>query len=720
MNVSPQDLLQAAIGHHQAGRLQEAERLYREILAADARHSGALHLLGLIAHQVGQNEAAAALIGDAIAIDGAKSAYHSNLGLALQALKRLEEALAAHETALRLQPDFANAHCNRGNVLKELDRFEEALAAYNVALCLEPSMATAHSNRGNVLRELDRFDESLASCDTALRIKPGYANAHSNRGDSLVHLGRLEEALASYETALCIAPDRAEALYNCANVLRELGRFAGSIASSDAALRIKPDYANAYCNRGVCLERLGRISEALISLNAAICLKPDLTEAHSDRALVLSALGQLDEALAASRTALRIQPDFVSAHCNLILNSHYGSEISSDMLRVAAQGFGRLYSPLSPSFANSHDPDRRLRIGYVSGDFRRHSVSYFLMPVFEHHDPRSFELFCYPTRATGDEVTSRLRSKADHWQSVAELTDQAAAELIRRDQIDILIDLSGHTSANRLPIFALKPAPVQVSWLGFPGTTGLAAMDYRLVDAVTDPESESTDWTSETLIRLPNGFLCYEPPMEAPDVHPPPCLDAPLTFGSFNNPAKLSLTTLDAWAELMRRLPDSRLLLKGIPFGDEAARSLLLKRLKARGVTADRLTLLPRVDDPGGHLDLYGKIDVALDPFPYNGTTTTCEALWMGVPVVTLGGTRHSGRVGASLLTRLGLQELIASSGEDYVRIAADLATDRERLGQLRQNLRSRMKASPLCDGPAFTRDLEAAFRSMWRKHLTS
>ena len=715
MAASHSELLEAAIGHHQSGRLADAERLYREILAADARHADALHLLGVIAHQMGQNEAAAALIGEAVAINGAKSAYHSNLGIALQALNRLDEALAAYDGALRLQPDFANAHCNRGNVLKELGRMDEALASYEASLCIEPDFAKAHSNRGNALRELGRLDKSLAACDTALRIKPDYASAHSNRGGALERLGRLSEALTFYETALCIAPDLAEALYNRGNVLRELGRFDKALAACGAALRIKPDYANAHSTRGTSLERLGRLSEALASYEAVLCIAPDHVDALHNRGYILTALGYLDEAPAFYEAALRIKPDFVSAYSGLILGLHYGSGIEGGAIQSAAQRFAHLYKAVSPSFANFPDPGRRLRIGYVSGDFGRHSVSYFLAPVLANHDRDAFELFCYSTRPRDDDMTARLRASADHWRTLAGLTDDLAAALVRSDQIDILIDLSGHTAHNRLTVFAQKPAPVQVSWLGFPGTTGLAAMDYRVVDAITDPEGRTADWTSESLIRLPHGFLCFDPPREAPDVASPPCLDGLLTFGSFNNPAKLSLATLNAWADLMRRLPESRLLLKGLPFGDEAARALLLERLESRGVTADRITLLAWAPDRGGHLGLYGKIDVALDPFPYNGTTTTCEALWMGVPVVTLEGTRHSGRVGASLLTRLGLQELIAADTESYIRIAADLAADRERLSKLRQSLRPRMSASPLCDGPAFTRDLEAAFRSMWR-----
>lgn len=577
--MSPGLFLEQALAHHRSGRLAEAERLYREILAIDAHHSDALHLLGVIAHQVGQSEAGAALIGQAIAIKGDEAAYHSNLGIALQALNRPDEALAAYDAALRIAPDHAEAHSNRGTVLKSFERLGEALASYDSALGINPDLADAHSNRGSTLRALGRVDEAIASFEAALRLKPAYLEAHSN----------------------------------------------------------------------------------------------------------------------------------------LIFDLHYGSDVDASVITAAAQRFAGLFKPASPSFANPPDPSRRLRIGYVSGDFGRHSVPYFLTPVLTHHNSEAVETICYATSSRNDDVTAGLRALAGHWRSLVGLTDQAAADQVRRDEIDILVDLSGHTAFNRLPLFALKPAPVQVTWLGFPDTTGLAAIDYRLVDAVTDPEGGSGSWTSETLFRLPGGFLCFDPPAEAPEAGSPPCLHGPLTFGSFNNPAKLSSATLDVWAALMARVPESRLLLKGRPLRDQAAQTLLLERLEARGVSADRVSLHGWAPDAGGHLGLYRQIDIALDPFPYNGTTTTCEALWMGVPVVTLEGTRHSGRVGASLLTQVGLQELIAADTAAYLRIAADLAADPERLSELRRTLRQRMSTSPLCDGPAFTRDLEAAFRTMWR-----
>ena len=343
-------------------------------------------------------------------------------------------------------------------------------------------------------------------------------------------------------------------------------------------------------------------------------------------------------------------------------------------------------------------------------------MAFFVEPLLKGHDRQAVEVFCYAEVTRPDTVTAHLQGLADHWLVTVGLSDEELAERIRADGIDILVDLAGHTAKNRLRVFARKPAPVQVTWLGYPNTTGLEAIDYRLVDAVTDPVGEADAWASETLVRLEGGFLCYGGVKDAPEPTVPPCLKTgTVTFGSFNNPAKVSAATFDAWATLLSRLPQARLLLKGKPFADAATRALFLARLGERGVAAERVELVAWLPGAAAHLALYHRVDIALDPFPYNGTTTTCEALWMGVPVVTLRGDRHAGRVGASLLSQIGLTDLIANSVEEYVAIALALAGNPGHLHELRRSLRSRMAASSLCDGRAFARKMEAAFRTMWQ-----
>lgn len=352
-----------------------------------------------------------------------------------------------------------------------------------------------------------------------------------------------------------------------------------------------------------------------------------------------------------------------------------------------------------------------MKIGYVSGDFRRHSVANFLLPLFRHHDRSRFQVYCYTNNAWSDDVTERLIAASDHWRRIFALDDEAAAKLIAEDGIDVLLDLSGHTANNRLSLFARQPAPVQATWLGYPGSTGIEAIQYRLVDAITDPPDEADSHYSERLVRLDKGFLCYEPLDEAPEPIARP--DGPVRFGSFNNPAKLSPATLELWMKVLEAVDGSELVLKGRSLADAKMRQTLLTRFAKRGISPERIVLLEHMAAPERHMAAYGEVDIALDPFPYNGTTTTCEALWMGVPVVTLLGARHSARVGASLLTQVGLESLIARDERDYVRLAADLAADHRRRSGLRGKLRGMMRASPLCDGPGFARRLEEAYRGM-------
>jgi predicted O-linked N-acetylglucosamine transferase (SPINDLY family) len=365
-----------------------------------------------------------------------------------------------------------------------------------------------------------------------------------------------------------------------------------------------------------------------------------------------------------------------------------------------------------------HDrsPERRLKIGYVSSDFRQHSVAWFIEPVLAHHDRERFEIFCYANLFQEDAVTERLKAHADHWRKIYGLPDELAAQQIRADQIDILVDLNGHTAENRLLVFARKPAPVQVTWLGYPNTTGLSAMDYRLTDGFADPVGMTEPFHSETLIRLPECFSCYQPPRDAPAVSELPAKEKGyITFGSFNKLTKVTPEVMATWARILQAVPGSRLALQSAGLGEDAMQQMVREAFAGLGITPERLELHGHDRSQKTHLERYRNIDIGLDPFPYNGTTTTCDALWMGVPVVTLAGKVHAGRVGVSQMSNLGLTELIGQTPEEYVAIATRLATDRERLGALRKELRSRMTASPLMDAPRFTTNLEQAYRGMWK-----
>lgn len=673
-------LFDDALLNHQAGRLGEAERCYREILAIDAHHSDALHLLGVLAHQVGENDKAVELIDAAIGINQSVPGYHCNRGVALLTLGRLNDAVAAYDVALRLKADYAEAHSNRGNALKDLGRFEEALGSCNAAIIVRPDLAEAYSNRGNALQYLVRYKEALIACTTATRLYPGAAAAHYNRGNALLHLGRHEEALAAF----------------------------------DVAIRLKRDYADAHANRGVVLGKLGFLEAALASYDTAIRLTPNHIGALLSRGHALMELGRMDEALAAYNFVIDLKPNYASAYSNRLLALHYQAADARGSILTAARQFGAQFDRAGPDEVSvgEADPERRLRIGYVSGDFRRHPVGYFLAPVLTNHDRSKVELFCYSAFHGGDDITEYLRASSDHWRSLVGLNDEAAANLVRCDKIDILIDLSGHTDHNRLPMFALRAAPVQVSWLGYFGTTGLAAMDYVLADRFVVPDDENGNFT-ESIWRLPDSYLCFSPPDFEVAIEPATKAKT-ITFGNFNNYSKSSSYAITLWSRILARVPDSRLLLKTKALGDENVRRKVLRRFSEYGVGAERLQLegaAPRAD----LLAAYNRIDIALDPTPYGGGTTTAEALWMGVPTVTLRGGSWVGRVSESILSTVGLPDLVATTPEEYVEIAAQLAADLPRRVSLRLNLRTMLEESPLCRGAGFTRNLEAALRAMWR-----
>jgi protein O-GlcNAc transferase len=679
-------LLMEGVRYHQAGRLSSAEDCYRQILAAQPDHPEALHLLGVIAHQVGQPDVALELIGQAIKRDGQNPVYSFNLGNVFAEQGKLDEAIAAFRRAVRAKPDYAEAHLNIGIGVAHQGKLDEAIAAYR----------------------------------RAIDSRPDYAEAHCNLGKALQHLGKFDEALAAYRQAIASKPAFPEAHYNLGSALESLGEFDAAATSFRRAIDIKADFAEPFFGLGNALSNQGRLGEAASAYRSAIDIKPDYAEALFGLGNILTNQGEFDAAITAYREAIRIRPNFAEAHSSLLGCLNYYDKMSADQLFAEHQEWGRRFGPqpIQPiAHVNDRTAERRLRIGYVSPDFRLHSVAYFVEPLLRGHDRRAVEVFCYAEVLQPDVLTVRLKDLADHWLVTAGMSDDALDERIRADGIDILVDLAGHTTKNRLGTFARKPAPVQVTWLGYPNTTGLDAIDYRLVDAVTDPDGEADARASETLVRLENGFHCYGGLPDASEPTAPPSLKCgSLTFGSFNNPAKMSTATFDAWATLLARRPDARLLLKGSQFGDAATRALFLGRLGERGVAAERVDLVASLPDLSDHLSVYDRVDITLDPFPYNGTTTTCEALWMGVPVVTLRGDRHAGRVGASLLSQIGLTDLIANSVEEYVEIALALAGNPDRLGALRQSLRPRLGASSLCDDRAFAGKIEASFRQMWQR----
>jgi predicted O-linked N-acetylglucosamine transferase (SPINDLY family) len=607
------------------------------------------------------------------------------LGHALQAQGQLDGAVASYAQALEIKPDFADAHYNLGNALKDLGQTDGAVASYAQSLEIKHDFSDAHYNLGLALQDLGQPESAAASYIRALEIKPDYAVAYNNLGIALKDLGQLDAAVASYAQALEIKPDYAETHCALGDALQAQGQLDGAVASYRRALEVNPDYAEALCALGYSL-----------STNQ----------------------GQLDAAVASYRRALEIKPDLVEAHSNLLFDLSHSEAVGAQALFGEHCRFAEQFeAPLRanwPRHSNSRNPERCLQVGFVSGDLRNHAVAHFIEPVLARlADYPQLSLHAYSNHIVEDSVTQRLCGHFAHWHAIAGLPDTALAQKIRADGIDILIDLSGHTAQNRLLTFARKPAPIQITWIGYPNTTGLRAMDYVLMDRFNAPYGAYERYYEEKLARLPTSRT-FLPVADAPPVNDLPALSAGrVTFGSFNCPNKLGDGVIALWSQVLRAVPGSRLLMGSV--GEGSLRANLLERFARCGVAADRLTFQPRME-MSAYLALHHQVDFILDTFPYTGGTTTNHALWMGVPVLTMSGPSAMQCQCAGVLGRVGMTDWIAGDAEDFVRRAVGWAGRLDELAVLRAGMRDRLLSSPLRQPETVARGLETAFRTMWRR----
>ncbi|MHB1140929.1 MAG: O-linked N-acetylglucosamine transferase family protein [Sulfuricaulis sp.] len=640
----------------------------------------------------------------------------SVLGACLAQTGRFGDAVAPMQKAASLQPANAGLAYNLGNILSRLSRFGEAEACFRRVLALKPDDAAAHNNLGNALDSLGRPSEAEACYRSALALKPDFALAHNNLGSTLIAMGRLNEAEACLRRALALQPDYVQAHGNLGTVLNRLGRPSEAEACFRRVLALKPDDVVAHNNLGNTLGNLGRASEAEACYRSALALKPDYIQAHNNLGINLTNAGRFAEAEACFRRALALKPDYTQAHSGLLFSLNYRNDAASvalDEARRYGQCVNGLASRVYTDWSCETGP-RRLRVGFVSGDFRDHAVSYFLESLLSEINPARIETITYPTQPNEDHVSQRLRALFAAWRPIAGLTDAAAAARIHADGVHVLLDLSGHTAHNRLPVFAYRPAPVQASWLGYFATTGVVAMDYLIADPWTLPESEEVNFT-EKIWRLPETRLCFTPPDAVVQVSPLPALtNGYITFGCFNDLAKINDGVVALWSRVLTAVPGSRLFLKAKQLQEASVRQRIVERFAAHGIGADRL--IPEPPAPRAeYLAAYQRVDIALDPFPYPGGTTSAESLWMGVPVLTLAGERFLSRQGVGLLMNTGLPEWVASGPDDYLARAVAHANDLRGLAALRAVLRDRFLASPVCDAKRFARHFEQALEGMWR-----
>jgi protein O-GlcNAc transferase len=750
-------LLNEALAHHQAGRLGEAKTLYSRILAIDPRHADALHFMGLLACQIKQHEPGLALIRESIALHP-NAIYYNNLGNMLRDSGARDEAVHAYRNAIALKADYAEAYSNLGNVLRESGDAKGALEQCARALELHPGYAQAYNNLANALKDLGELEAAALSYGKAIAANPGFVEAHLNLGHVRKAQGNFDAAVASYRSAVALAPQMAAAHdglgalalfrgevdaaiehYRCVvalepqsahacntlgNALNAAGRVGEAIPVYEQAIALDPDFPDAWHNLANALRRQGMPTRAVVCARRAIELRGDTPSFHNNLGAILADLSQFDAALECYRAARALDPDFGESHTCVLFGQSYVTEWSADTHLADARYFGERMAARAKPYRHwpvldaARDSARALRVGFVSADFRKHPVGYFFECVLRHLDRSRIEPIAYSNGLQNDELTARIKPRFAAWHHVADTSDAALARAIHEDGIDILVDLSGHTGRNRLPMFAWRPAPVQVSWLGYFATTGLAEIDYILADPHVAPPDEASQYV-EQIWRLPDCYLCFT----LPDVHVPvaplPALaNGYITFGCFNNHKKLNDGVIALWSRLLRAIPDARLMLKNHQLSEAVIRSETIARFVAHGVPADRL-VLEGPSSREAYFDAYRQVDIALDPFPYPGGTTSVEGLWMGVPVLARRGDRFLAHLGEMVVRTVGLDEWIAADDEDYLVRAIAFARDLPALDRLRASLRERVERSPLADAARFAGHLATAFEQMWRARVS-
>lgn len=661
------------------------------------------------AEDAGKLHEACALYREAVKFAPQSARAHLNLGIALQALGDDAGAVAGYEQALALDAANPYAAYNFGKLRYERGLHAEAERLLRQALRGKPDFPEARIVLACALDAQSKLEAAASELELVLNRKPEDFAALFIYGGILRKLGRLDAAADALRRAVKLDPHNLDARTTLFHVLEAKGDPAGAARELEAVLGQRPDWADALYNYGVVLKKLMRPVEAEDALRRAIAAQPGFMRAWRMLGGVLLGQARIDDALALYRDAPR-DSELASAEL-FALNA--SEKVSADELFARHAAFGRELEKAIPArfaFPNKKDPARRLRVGYVSGDFSYHVVTLFLQPVLEHRDRAAVEVFCYSTAGRVDEYTRKLAAHADAWRPCAGLSSEQIAEAIHADGIDILVDLAGHSGEPQLRVFAQKPAPVQATWLGYLNTTGMTRIDYRITDAHADPTDARH---TEKLARLPHSQWCYRPFMQAAAAASPPVQNnGYITFGSFNQVLKLSQASRRLWRQILARLPGSRLVILGVPSG--RAHDDLRKDLP----DAARVKLIPYVSLQD-YFAWYNQVDIALDTTPYSGGTTTCDALWMGVPVITAPGERPSSRSAASILATAGLSDWIVPSATEYVDRAVEFSQNQDVLANLRATLRPRMQASPLMDEDDFTRDLENLYRQMWRQYCT-
>jgi protein O-GlcNAc transferase len=645
----------------------------------------------------------------------AKSPPGPSVQLAIQQYEAglVAEAEKTGRQVLARQPKSIEALHLLSVIALQQKKYAQAEELTRKAIVVAPGHAAIHSNHGEACRRLGRLEQAVGSFQRALSLQPDHVDALNNLGVTLTEIGRFDESIAALQRLLALKPDFARGHYNLGVALTAQQRATEAIASFERAIALQPDFPEALSNLGNLLALGGQLDRARRCLDRAIALKPDYAEAHNNLGNYFKDVGALPEAVACYRTAVALRPERADLHSNLILALHYHAGAGEEDITAEQRNWNARHVAALPRIhpgLRDRDPNRRLRVGYVSADLREHAVGLNLLPLFRHQRHDQFETFTYGDIARPDQVTAQFQSQSDHWRDTRQVTDPELAAQVVADRIDILVDLALHSAHNRLLVFARKPAPVQVSFAGYPGGTGVETIDAHLTDCNLEPGPAPAG--SDAALPMLDSFWCYDPALQLEVNSLPASASGAVTFGCLNNFCKVNDGVLALWARVLLAVPRSRLLLL-VPESDQ--RSSVVTRFAAAGISAARVELVGR-QDRRDYLATYHRIDLGLDSFPYNGHTTSLDSYWMGVPVISLLGNTVVGRAGWSQLSNLQLTELVARSPDEFVALATQLAGDLPRLAQLRASLRARMEKSPLMNAERFARNIEAAYRWLWQR----
>jgi len=715
-----QEILQTAIALQKNGKLREARKLYREVLAIYPDNFDALHMSAVIARNMKFYAEAEKYFKRAIDGKDDFAPLYLNYGLLMNELKRFAEAATVFEKAIVLKADYVEAYDNLALVHQNLKQLDDALEVFSKVVALKPNYAEAFFRTGIILHAMNQTDAALANYDKAISIKSEYSEAHFNRGVALRQLRRLVEAISSYDEAIKIKPDYADAYYSRGNVLKDLRRYDESLASYSRAIFLQAEHAEAYFVRGVLLQELKRFSEAVMSFQKSIIIKPDYAEAYNFLGYALIELKEITSGLDSYHKAIKVKPDYFIAHSNLLFSLSYAEHVPSSSRLKEAKTFGASASRAARVKFSSWGMDhskKQLRIGFVSGDFWSHPVGYFLKNVVSSFDSSKIVCFAYTNNSYEDAITASLKKGFSSYKSLVGMTDFDAAKVIHADGVQVLVDLSGHTALNRLPVFAYKPAPIQISWLGYWATTGVQEIDYILGDPNVTPMDEEQDF-SERIKRLPECYFCFSPPEYDIEIAELPALrNGYITFGCFNNFSKVNNSVISLWARVLSAIPESKMYLKTSQLDNPEIVQNTIDLFAASGISSNRLVFEGRTERID-YLKSYNKVDITLDPFPYPGGATSVESLWMGVPVLTKKGNWFIAHNGETIARNSGQSHWIAQDEGDYLNKAINYSSDLTALARVRAGLRRQILGSPLFDAQRFARNFEQVMVDIWRDYL--